>query len=248
MLSRLSRIWKNKTPRSRRTICLAVVALTHLSVITVAGIFSSRITLAGDQVLARGTTCGWIANGTSLNNPGQDTLVATYEMGRWTAINALEYARDCYNVTSLADSGSCGLYTLPAINLTTINHVPCPFSEDICGLPYAIEVDTGLIDSNAHLGINTKPSSRIRFRKVLTCVPILSDRYSSSWESPPTTLPKSDYILGDKFKFYNLGATPPGRFNSTATSVISKYWLFYENPGGYNLAYVRISCSRLVHT
>ena len=181
-LTELSRAWGGKAPHWKRTSVLALLALTHLSVMSIAGIFSSRVTLAGDEVLARGTSCGWISNGTNVDaiyKAGEDNLVAEFTMGRWTATNALKYARDCYNTTSLADSASCGSYTLSSINTTTVNRVPCPFSKDICALPYAIEVDTGLIDSNTHLGINAKPTQSIRLRKILTCVPLASDQYSS---------------------------------------------------------------------
>jgi hypothetical protein len=243
-LTELSRAWRGKAPHWKRTSVFALLALTHLSVMAIAGIFSSRVTLAGHEVLARGTSCGWISNGTNvgaISESGEDNLVATYTMGRWVATNALEYARNCYNTTSLADSAGCGSYTLSSINTTTVSRVPCPFSKYICGLPYAIEVDTGLIDSNTHLGINAEPSRSIRFRKILTCVPLASDQYSSGWESNP---PPDDiyYLPGDKFKRWYLGGEPGAPLNSTPTWILSKYGLITGLPGRYNLVYVGRSC------
>jgi hypothetical protein len=163
MLLKLGWAWKNKTPYTvRRTIFLAVPAITHLAAVSIAGIFSSRLALSGDEVLIRSTSCGWMSvstdNRTTMDSTELlDAETAGFAIGRWIAVKSLQYAWTCYNQTNLADYNACNLYTTPSINVTVNNRVPCPFGGNICGLPRAISVDTGLVDSNAHLGINSGP-------------------------------------------------------------------------------------------
>jgi hypothetical protein len=179
-------------------------------------------------------------NSTAMNyTEQQDAIGADSTVGRWTAMKSLQYAWDCYNPTSLADSNTCKLYTIPSINATVNTRVPCPFDENICGLPQAISVDTGLVDSNAHLGINTSPSGRLQFRKVLTCVPTTAEeRYSTDWEVGPIWGIEWVQLPQDKHKYYYLG---PLDQNNNYTFSISNYSL-WTAPFGYQIMYGSAIC------
>ena len=91
------------------------------------------------------------------------------------------------------------------INITD----PCPFQDGVCETA-AMTIDTGYVDSNDHLGINSPRQNRIQFRKLLSCAVIPADRnYSTPWttNSTPPLFPwdPNDGGSNVKWKYYNLG-------------------------------------------
>jgi len=171
----------------------------------------------------------------------QDAATADWSLGRWQAMKALEYAKTCYNLTNLAEPSACKLYTTPAINITTNNKDPCPFQERVCASPHGITIDTGLIDSNTHLGFNMKPSSRLQFRKVLKCVPIMAEeRYCSGWEAQNPLDPP--ILPGDAHRYYYFGTRMIDDQPLNFTWVLSNYTL-WAKPPSYRLLYVWTSPS-----
>ena len=237
MMAKLAITWRRRARHVKRTWLLSVPATAYVAVIALAAVFSSVVTLAGDEVLARGSACGWMGlEDTSLSNlttsEASDDAIVGWSVGRWQALKALEYSKACYDINSLGTSSACKLYTTPTISTTVDKQVPCPFGGDICGLPHGITVDTGLIDSSAQLGINSPSSSRLKFRKVLSCVPTMAEeRYSSGWE--PLLSGRDDIVFsGDRFKYYYLGGI--GASNNL-TWGLSNYTRFLKGPG-YHLS------------
>lgn len=102
------------------------------------------------------------------------------------------YTRCCYNATSL---GNCNVFAKPIIDWTTRHDAPCPF-DDMC-LGTAMEMDTGLINSNFVLGINFPEQEQLDFRRVTTCAPLVQDGYTTAENS--TTIP------GDQMLHYSYG-------------------------------------------
>ncbi|KAF2261851.1 hypothetical protein CC78DRAFT_619046 [Lojkania enalia] len=207
--------------RNNSSIYLGIPAIAHVTLMTIASIFSARILSSGDEVLVRGSSCGWmdqINEGLSDMNQTelQDKTAGIFNMGRWTAMKALDYAQTCYGSINFTQSSACKFYATTAINITANSNVPCPFGEKLCGLYHGIKVDTGLVDSNLHLGINSKPSGRIQVRKVLTCIPTTAEEhYSGPWQNSDLSV-----IPGDNFKTYYLGRNP-GLYESNASFVFS---------------------------
>jgi hypothetical protein len=185
-----------------------LVAVAHIVILATAGVFSSKITLVGDEVLVTGAKCGWRS---ATNDSTLSTYDIVFALARQKAVKTLRYTQECYNQNSSAVATSCKSFTASSIPSTT-KSVPCPFSSKICASPNAVQVDTGFIDSNTHLGINSKKSERVKFRKVVTCAPTLAEeRYSSNWTVTP---PGPGYRM-DSYKYYYLGATK--LFNFTFT-------------------------------
>ncbi|KAH7121137.1 hypothetical protein B0J11DRAFT_491058 [Dendryphion nanum] len=209
MVTRLNWAWRKRTPRWRKTTMVGFPALVHILFTAFASIFSAQMTLFDDEVLARGTACGAIYDNSlaAFQNATtrQDAIVATNTIGRWTAEKALQYTKTCYDTVDLAGSASCKLYTTPKITPIRNNTIPCPFGKNICSIPTGISIDTDIVDSNKHLGINDRPEDRIQFRKVLTCSPILAEeQYSSDWKDDPNESPEFA-SLRRKFKTYSIG-------------------------------------------
>ena len=199
--------WRSKGVGAvRASLPLMVSAALHLALLAATTVLSSRVLSTGDEVQVHGDMCGWIVlNGTQNSTAlKQDVAFASDMAAKWTAAQVIKYVGACYNRTSFADSATCKFYTRTSLSSTSSSEIPCPFSSRICATQNAFQVDTGLIDSQHDLGINTPADSSIKFRKILTCAPILADRFSSgNWST--TAPPGVDNVLGDLYWYYYLG-------------------------------------------
>lgn len=108
------------------------------------------------------------------------------------------YTRECYEATTA--SPACGVYPQKSLPFALAN-VSCPFGEDskgnsLCTVDSALNLDTGLLDSNSLLGINASPENRILLRRSSTCSPINSTEYAK-----PRSQPKTDNYTTWDFNF-----------------------------------------------
>ena len=233
LLIKVAWAWKDKRINAMRgSLPLIALAALHLVVLAVSTVLSSQIVVTGDEVLLNAGVCGW-PNGvdsasklsSEMNAAEQlDATLALFIQGRQLGIQGQRYAQLCYaNESVETEPAICRNYVASRIPMTS-SSVPCPFSEEICALPDAAQIDTGHIDSNVHLGINTGPESRLRLRKVLTCAPLLAEqRFSSNWTtgSSPAALP------GESYRLYFLGRTSNNNYtwrvrNSTFSSATGR--------------------------
>ncbi|KAH6697298.1 hypothetical protein F5X68DRAFT_238683 [Plectosphaerella plurivora] len=191
-----------------------------LVILAAAGLATSRVQLISGEVLTRSDTCGWSLEPPypydSMTNVSQEEVaskgISLVTWGRWAATNSLEYVRNSYRDSEASESeddresaepGKCRQFAKSALPTNSAS-VPCPFAEDICGLPEAFQVETGKIDSNRDLGINSNAADRLLVRKVLTCVPInAEEKHSTEWLED--RLDSHAYLFGEKYKYYNLG-------------------------------------------
>jgi hypothetical protein len=214
-LIRTTWAWKRfRSPRIlRQQAPLIVLAIVHCAIIAVASVFISQIVQSGSDVLLSSSVCGW----TDLNYiklseekltamPGSD---AFYISGRNFFGTCQQYARNCYGQTGLSPSLGCNSLVKPTHDsIVTFNDL-CPFQDGVCETS-ALTLDTGIVDSNDDLGINSTPENRVQFRKVLSCAVIPADRdYSTPWitNSTPPMFPwdPSDGGSDVLWKYYNLG-------------------------------------------
>ena len=233
-LIKIAWAWKSKHIGAiRQSSPLIALAALHLALLAASAIFSSRVAIAGDEVLLRAGLCGWADGSASseMNSTERaDSQTAAWSVGRELATRSQRYARSCYNTTgkSQAEPGACKSYAAAQLPFTA-RSVPCPFSKDICALPDAAQIDTGYIDSINDLGINTSPELRVRFRRLFTCAPLLAEeRFSSNWtQAPLARLP------GDTYRYYFLGPAAP---SPNFTLAVSNYTYWNERPpNAYNL-------------
>lgn len=74
----------------------------------------------------------------------------------------------------------CSSFIKKSLAKTISKGVSCPFHAGMCRQNNtAVRVDTGIIDSQNDLGINTPPGNRFSFRHVEECSPITIDSYTS---------------------------------------------------------------------
>jgi hypothetical protein len=226
----------------RRQGPLVVYALSHCIIIFVASILTSRLADTKGEVLLKSPICGW--PDTAVLQETQEKLTALpgadayYEGANWFYNLAREYSQQCYTQSALLGTPSCGSFIQPRIDSTARFNDPCPFQDEMCETP-AITLDTGVVDSHIHLGINAAPQDRVQFRKVLSCAIIPAERdFGTNWTTDATPQifpwePSGGTDIG--WKHYNLGSqtilgvTRPSTFWLTNSSTLyeKKYLTLY---------------------
>ena len=145
----------------------------------VPGIFSSRVTVGTvSEVLLSGQHCGDMAM--------RDNGSVEAEAASWTdyysaytqkSSEYLNYAYRCYRNQTGPIPTECNVYTLPALPYTKDANAECPFDSSICTLNKGnIMLDSGLIDSYQHLGLNDGPRFQVRLKR--HCAPLLTEGYT----------------------------------------------------------------------
>ena len=228
----LTASWKTRkssklTTIIRRQSPLIVYAVTHCIIIFVASILTSRLADTNGEVLLKSPICGW--PDTAVLQETQEKLTAlpgadAYYMGaNWFYTVARAYSRQCYTQSALLGTPSCGSFVQPRVDSKILFNGPCPFQAEMCETP-AVTLDTGIVDSHIHLGINTAPKDRVQFRKLLSCAVIPAERdFSSNWttDATPPIFPWEPSAGDDtSWKYYNLG-------NQTILGITrpSTFWL-----------------------
>ncbi|KAI4254368.1 MAG: hypothetical protein L6R42_007222 [Xanthoria sp. 1 TBL-2021] len=150
----------------------------------IAGVFSAEVTkAAGNETLIRSPNCGYLlldSNRSDLSS--YEALTGLTAMEANDTLAASAYSRACYG-KSLSGL-QCHRYPKPNIPWTNKRNVPCHFKGNICKAGVGgFEMDTGLIDSLKTLGINSKASEAVQYRKVTSCSVIRTKEYSYEYNS-----------------------------------------------------------------
>ncbi|KAJ9130358.1 hypothetical protein NKR23_g12238 [Pleurostoma richardsiae] len=179
----LQRAWHGRAKRvKRRTLSLTALSALFFLAFAAAGVFVAEVATKSYQdvlVLATQSDCGDFY----LNAPDQEAYnfrggrdvdpafmntIATYQNEQM--VQARDYARSAYSGAHPKDA-SFVQSTLPFSS----GEVPCPWSiNTTCLGPNmtqgpAWQMDSGLLDSHVHFGMNSSPKDRVKFRKLVTC-------------------------------------------------------------------------------
>ncbi|THW44680.1 hypothetical protein D6D22_03906 [Aureobasidium pullulans] len=159
--------WRRFAASFKRSIVLVLLASVHFAAFAIASLYSSRISsLSSQHMLVESSNCGtWSFSGDFQDEDVQSRVINE-------TITAAAYARGCYN--SNRTDGQCGEYVNSRLPWTAYANTACPFPSGWCrgGDTGAYSMDTGPLESFRALGINSKPSDRITYRKVTTCSPV----------------------------------------------------------------------------
>ncbi|KAI0549858.1 hypothetical protein F4679DRAFT_544902 [Xylaria curta] len=209
----LKLLWANRySRRISRPISTTLIAASCLATFIVAGGFSSKISTAlGDEVLIKSLNCGY--------PPAQPVLVDIPAVDSYLAekvSNAANYAQQCYanNTTGLLD---CGRFTKTQLPGDKNERATCPFKNNICRDNFAnIRIDSGFLDSHTHLGLNTPPNRRIRWRTILHCAPLATEGF--------TTIRNASFGVSTVYHYGNI-SVPDGQrdYIFAAKSLQSQY-------------------------
>jgi hypothetical protein len=195
-LSRMA--WAHRRRGSKiycKSLILLLVASLYALVLALGVGFSSRIIIARDpSVLTIDQHCGWLQELTFLNPP-EPTFDNAYSVSRaqlYEYINVVaamlrnafrksaSHSRSCYGRLG-KKSTACNNFVQPTLPYTISRIATCPFTERACN-GVAISLDTGKLRSDVHLGVNTRPEDALSVRKVLTCVPLAGEKYTTGWQ------------------------------------------------------------------
>lgn len=156
------------------SLLLLTVSFVLLAGWSAAQLFLSLVwTAAGDQFLVASDVCGWVIPRTDTMAAGAQVWFSHYKNRLETAST---YQAECYGSRPLGAS-ECRKLPVPRINWIAAD-ADCPFADhDLCISTNStpISMDSGYINSNAHLGANAAFADTIEYRKVATCSPIRPD-------------------------------------------------------------------------
>lgn len=192
---------KEKRVNSRvgRSVLFSLPPLIVFATFTAAGIFISEVagpTYETNSVRLVSSRCGFFSYDTStVDGRRAENLKVTND-----TLAARQYAKTCYQSnTTFTD---CALFPVQSLPFSS-TMVPCPFGRDpsgenscIPGSGQALQMDTGYLDTNRHLGINAAPENRLLFRNVVTCSPIRIDDYLEVVNNTDPTFPRLQYNMG----------------------------------------------------
>lgn len=198
--------WRRSAPATslKSTLLPLVASTVTFCAFAVTGLFSSRVaTSRGGEVLVVGDRCATL--NVSLYTQENYAMAQSYGAGRIRS--SANYKSSCY-VTS-GSTENCRTLVRKALPIQITHGRPCPFpgKSSICrSSENALRLDSGLLNSNYNLGINSPPSSRFLYRTVSECAPILSEPYMRRNDS---TSPKTVQLLyGDDSS--QCGESPDG--------------------------------------
>ncbi|CAK4034500.1 Hypothetical predicted protein [Lecanosticta acicola] len=220
--------WKarHSHPRPyRRILYILASAFLHGLGFTIAGIISSRVTTTTSEALLRSNICGtWHTPPYDRNQTDQSLEDALWE-DKWDTVlrESSNFAARCYNTT--APSSNCNAYGRRIIPFATSTHSGCPFDPSMCVNDTVVRLDSGYVDSLQHLGINSPPSGRVGFRKVVECAPIKTEGYRRTFDAQNLTqdaidlISEIDSVQGHSFEAFYYGRSLA--WDTEATYVLS---------------------------
>ena len=204
----------------KRSAWLIVLAVLHASTFSIAGGLSSRFVVANNQIQVIPGKCGWVQDVTFVNITDDkmfekaNALIVTTRNGyRSSSI----YSRACYANAEGRDT-DCGTYVLNALPYESKTDMPCPFDQKVCNVS-AISMDTGVLRSDEHFGINTLATDAMSLRKQLTCAPLNGEDYTEGWFQ---TNQSTVYEAGTWVKGYKFGKNPDDDPFQDYTTVVAE--------------------------
>jgi hypothetical protein len=144
------------------------------------GTFSSRVSSSSaNEILIIGRDYDVdLPNKDSMSHDQYSTLFLNQK-----AAEHLAYASQCYQVDDSTLPNNCRIMTIPALPVKVDSNASCPFDNEICKQHSGnIFIDTGVLDSYEHFGLNAGPHIFIQVTE--HCAPIVTAGYSDSSVDP----------------------------------------------------------------
>jgi len=152
---------------------LLLFALVFTTAFLVASNMTSYIASTTDtNVLLLPSNCGGIMNHPNITKPEMATYMSS-KLGEAVRHQKICYTGDQQSILHPA------CRTLPGERLNyTVEDVECPFNNGICitNGSTPLKIDSGFINSNHHLGLNSKMDDSIDVRRIVTCSPLKERR------------------------------------------------------------------------
>ncbi|WQF84046.1 hypothetical protein CDEST_09060 [Colletotrichum destructivum] len=155
--------WRRFANRSLvRTIPWALGGLVYVGLFAVAAIFSSNISTGASEFrLLKATNCG-------IFTPADRDAFQGKELFD-NQVSSI-YSRQCYSDPS---STACKSLPVPSIRWTN-QSVDCPFADAVCLGQRGFKMQSEMISSHTHLGINAPEHDRIFYSRETVCAPLVT--------------------------------------------------------------------------
>ncbi|KAI9164152.1 hypothetical protein HJFPF1_05791 [Paramyrothecium foliicola] len=151
---------------------------------------SSRIA-RGSEVLIDGSSCGRVE--LPYDNATLKLILGTPYNSRRIE-QAADYAQRCYEADYV--SSDCNSFLQKALPMMKTTNASCPFEDTLClSQDSNIVIDSGLLDSHVHLGLNRPGDSRFQLQYKLQCAPLVTEGYRSEYSFENSTYIR--YLYGD---------------------------------------------------
>lgn len=211
-LCQVGYVWRDRANRSPQRILPVILIASAISVasmiagmfercmfihccsLVLSGLLSSKIiTHSNNEVLIIGRRCGVYEN-------DPDFLVSTIEpimlYQSQKSIDAFSYATQCYR-SDTTKNELCDTLVIPELPFTSDRNATCPFSRAICKSEVGnILLDSGVIDSRTHLGLNQDPHFTLRHKT--HCAPLRTIGFTEVRNISNSTHTRLVYLYGDR--------------------------------------------------
>lgn len=193
--------WRRSTRRPyARLLPFIIFSLLTVSCFTVAGIFSSQIgSSQSSEALIRPMICGTMISAVAESIDGPRYFGPQH---RQLLRSADDYARRCY--TSNSSTELCRPYVKERLPMKVTTNVSCPFANTICqSNTRNIHVDSGLLDSREHFGLNSP--NHFQLRLVSSCAPLATEGYTMTTNRSLDGANQTwiQYYYGDNLTLYS---------------------------------------------
>lgn len=207
-----------------RKLLLSMAIALFLAVCFIfAGIFSSKVSsISANEVLLIGRDCG--SDLPTMDSYDSYQFITPY-LNQKAAEN-LAYAQQCYQLADHEQPDSCKVTTIPTLPYKVDHNAACPFPAEMCKLSSGNWLlDTGVLDSYEHFGLNTGPHVTVQIME--HCGPLSTAGFSNSSVDP-------ERGAANYTRYYYGG----GSLNYTFEVVNNPTWLTSEEEGDYQIMYV----------
>ncbi|WQF78696.1 hypothetical protein CDEST_03710 [Colletotrichum destructivum] len=161
--------WRGRADRPLlRTVPWAVCGFLYAVLLGLAAVFSSKVSESATRFrLLEAADCGMFVP------EGRDAL---QQKNAYDNSLAAVYSRQCYggHENDVSPAASCGTLPVPSIRWTNAS-TECPFADEVC-MGKSFRMETGMVDSHTHLGINEQEQNRVQYWRETDCAPLVSQR------------------------------------------------------------------------
>ncbi|RDA95396.1 hypothetical protein CP533_3421 [Ophiocordyceps camponoti-saundersi (nom. inval.)] len=230
--SQLYWTWRGDGRSLQRTLPIIFCAFVSIALFAVASGFSSQIASGtGSAALLDGSHCGFVQGATQASRLEDLGVLFPYGVRRLT--ESANYAQQCYS-TGGGGLLNCGTFVQRSLPYTSNRQAPCPFQGGICRSNTSnLMLDTGYLDSHEHLGVNSSPDLRIRFRTTLHCAPLETEGYSGDIRTPSRNYTR--YFYGPRT--HESSSDRDGNYTLQVRALDDQYSWYYRNTDNQDASY-----------
>ncbi|OAG01385.1 uncharacterized protein CC84DRAFT_190654 [Paraphaeosphaeria sporulosa] len=194
---RLGYAWRNRaTDAPHRILPVSLLASAIAVASIAAGLLSSRIlTTSRDEVLIDGRNCGVQVNDLNIQASTIETIMNRQSQ---KCLEDFAYSTQCYREGDTSQNELCETFATSTLPFTSDRNASCPFAGEICKSATGnILLDSGVLDSHLHLGLNRGP--RFTLRHQTHCAPLNTKGFTDTVTTAKSSQSRQVYRYGNRY-------------------------------------------------